>query len=150
VPQFLSLLPPKYGRFQQQLGKFTFPNGSVCWFGHCARESDVYLYQGNQWAKLLVDEASHMTQFIIGYLSTRVRSPRSDVFLQVLMGSNPGGPGHGFLKRGWVRPEGWEISHLARASRSRSMCGGLERRRTGRAATCRRGNSFPLTSTTTT
>lgn len=115
IPQFLALLPARYGRFQSQLGKYTFPNGSVCWFGHCARESDVYLYQGNQWVKLLVDEASHMTKFIVGYLSTRVRSPRRDVYLQTLMGSNPGGPGHGFLKHGWVKPDGWEISHLAAA-----------------------------------
>ncbi len=115
ISQFMALLPAKYVRFNRQLGCATFPNGSVCWFGHCARDSDVYLYQGNQWVKLLIDEASHLTQFIIGYLSTRVRSPRRDVFLQILMGSNPGGPGHGFLKRGWVQPQGWDVSHLERA-----------------------------------
>lgn len=114
VSQFFALLPPRYVKFNRQLGMATFPNGSVCWFGHCARESDVYLYQGNQWVKLLIDEASHLTKFIVGYLSTRVRSPRRDVFLQLLMGSNPGGPGHGFLKHGWVQPDGWEISHLGR------------------------------------
>lgn len=114
ISQFMALLPAKYVRFNRQLGCATFPNGSVCWFGHCARDGDVYLYQGNQWVKLLIDEASHFTQFIIGYLSTRVRSPRRDVNLQVLMGSNPGGAGHGYLKRGWVKPTGYDISHLAR------------------------------------
>lgn len=113
IPQFIALLPPHYGQMSTQHGRYTFPNGSVCWFGHCSRESNVILYQGNQWVKLLIDEASHMTQPIIGYLSTRVRSPRRDVFLQLLMGSNPGGPGHGYLKRGWVKPEGWAISHLS-------------------------------------
>lgn len=117
IPQFIALLPPRYGAFNSQLGKYTFPNGSVCWFGHCARETDVILYQGNQWVKLLIDEASHMTQSIIGYLTTRVRSPRNDVYLQTLMGSNPGGPGHGYLKRGWVKPEGWDISHRQSAPR---------------------------------
>lgn len=112
IPQILALLPPHYAKYNSQTRCFRFPNGSILWLGHCARENDVYLYQGNQWVKLLIDEASHMTKFIIGYLTTRLRSPRRDVLLQLLMGSNPGGRGHGYLKRGWVRPEGWDISHL--------------------------------------
>jgi hypothetical protein len=119
IPQFLSLLPPRYGRFSQAAREVHVPERQRLLVRPLRARERRLLYQGNQWVKLLVDEASHMTQFIIGYLSTRVRSPRRDVFLQLLMGSNPGGPGHGFLKRGWVRPEGWEISHLARPAAAR-------------------------------
>jgi hypothetical protein len=65
------------------------------------------LYQSSNWRKLGVDEASHMTQFIVDYLTTRVRGDATQV--QVLLGSNPGGPGHGWLKRRFVRPAGQEV-----------------------------------------
>jgi hypothetical protein len=106
-------------------------NDSIVWFLHCARDSDVVLYQSSNWRKLGVDEASHMTQFIIDYLTTRVRGDQYQV--AVLLGSNPGGPGHGWLKRRFVQPTGWKSAGGSRRSRSRS--GGRCRRRTTRGAT---------------
>jgi hypothetical protein len=108
IPMVLGLLPKGCYRFDKQLGKLEFVhNNSIVWFLHCARESDVILYQSANWRKLGIDEASHMTQFIVDYLTTRVRGAMHQV--QVLLGSNPGGPGHGWLKRRFVRPAGWEV-----------------------------------------
>jgi hypothetical protein len=110
IPLALALLPRKTFKFDKQLGKLEFPhNGSVVWFLHCARDSDVILYQSANWLKLAIDEASHMTQFIVDYLTTRVRGDGR--LVQVLMGSNPGGPGHGWLKRRFVRPSGAEVGN---------------------------------------
>lgn len=108
IPMALAMLPKGFYAFDSQLGKLTFRhNGSIVWFLHCARDQDVVLYQSSNWRKLGVDEASHMTQFIIDYLTTRVRGDAAQV--QVLLGSNPGGPGHGWLKRRFVRPAGLEV-----------------------------------------
>lgn len=108
IPMVLSLLPKGAYRFDKSLGKLSFPhNNSILWFLHCARESDVILYQSSNWRKLGIDEASHMTQFIVDYLTTRVRGAESQV--QILLGSNPGGPGHGWLKRRFVHPVGLEV-----------------------------------------
>lgn len=109
VPMVLSMLPRGSYRFDKQLGQLTFlHNGSIVWFLHCARDSDVILYQSSNWRKLGIDEASHMTQFIVDYLTTRVRGNYLDA--QILLGSNPGGAGHGWLKRRFVRPAGWEVN----------------------------------------
>jgi hypothetical protein len=108
VPMVLSMLPRGTYRFDKQLGRLEFPhNNSIVWFLHCARESDVILYQSSNWRKLGIDEASHMTQFIVDYLTTRVRGDYRQA--QVLLGSNPGGPGHGWLKRRFVRPTGLDV-----------------------------------------
>lgn len=108
IPMALAMLPKGTYAFDSQLGKLTFKhNNSIVWFLHCARDNDVVLYQSSNWRKLGVDEASHMTQFIIDYLTTRVRGNAEQV--QVLLGSNPGGPGHGWLKRRFVRPMGLEV-----------------------------------------
>jgi hypothetical protein len=109
VPMVLSMLPKGSYRFDKQLGMLTFlHNNSIVWFLHCARDSDVILYQSSNWRKLGIDEASHMTQFIVDYLTTRVRGDWRDA--QVLLGSNPGGAGHGWLKRRFVRPAGWDVN----------------------------------------
>lgn len=106
LPRFFELVPPKFGKWNKQDGQYTFPNGSIFWFLHCEREADVFRHQGAQWAKLLVDEASHMTEYQISYLMTRVRRARTDVRKQIALGSNPGNVGHAWLKRRFVRPTG--------------------------------------------
>lgn len=108
VPKALAMLPNECYRYNSQYGKLEFRhNKSIVWFKHCARESDTMLYQSANWKKLGIDESSHMTQFIVDYLTSRVRGNAAQV--QVLLGSNPGGPGHGWLKRRFVRPTGHEV-----------------------------------------
>jgi hypothetical protein len=108
VPAAIAMLPRSAFRFDKQIGKLEFlHNGSILWFLHCAREADVILYQSANWKKLGVDECSHMTQFQIDYLLSRVRGDETQV--QGLLASNPGGPGHGWLKRRFVRPAGAEV-----------------------------------------
>lgn len=110
IPMVLATLPPGSYSFDKQLGKLEFKhNHSIIWFLHCARDSDVVLYQSSNWRKLGVDEASHTTQFVIDYLTTRVRGDEQQV--AILLGSNPGGPGHGWLKRRFVQPAGWEVGN---------------------------------------
>lgn len=108
IPLALGMLPKDAYHFNSQLGQLTIRhNGAILWFLHCARESSVVLYQSANWRKLGIDEASHMTQYQVDYLTTRVRG--DDEQVAVLMGSNPGGPGHGWLKRRFVRPSGHEV-----------------------------------------
>src|SRR4051812_35646065 len=108
IPMALGMLPKDAYHFNSQLGKLEFKhNKAILWFLYCARESSVVLYQSSNWRKLAVDEASHMTQHQVDYLNTRVRGDENQVAL--LLGSNPGGPGHGWLKRRFVQPMGAEV-----------------------------------------
>lgn len=109
VPRFLQLFPPAgksspLASYNHQLGKAQFWNGSIFWFLHAARLNDVYRHQSAQWVKLFIDEASHMIKPMIEYLITRVRRARTDVRKQVVLTSNPGNVGHGYLKATFIKP----------------------------------------------
>ena len=82
--------------------RWTFPNGSVFEFCHAENEVDVHSYQSQQFDILLIDEASQFTRFQLRYLLTRNRATVKGVVPFCAMGSNPGGIGHGYLKREFV------------------------------------------------
>jgi hypothetical protein len=109
--EFLNIIPPGMAVFNSDLMRFDFFNGSMLWLCYCHNESDVYQHQSAQYACLAIDEASHFTEFIVRYLITRMRSPRSGVPKWLLLGSNPGGVGHGWLKRWFIRPTAEELGN---------------------------------------
>lgn len=111
VGRFRKLVPKHIARFNKSDMCATFANGSVLWFCHCQHESDVYNYQSAEWVLLGIDEASHFTQFQVDYLMTRVRSARADIRKRVILTSNPGHVGHGWLKRRFIRPVPQEIGN---------------------------------------
>lgn len=104
IPRFLSLFPPKFLKFNHQLGKAEFPNQSIFWFLHAARLLDCFKHQSAQWARLYIDEASHMIGPMILYLITRVRRARTDVRKAVRLTFNPGNVGHMYLKDTFIKP----------------------------------------------
>jgi hypothetical protein len=84
--------------------RFTFFNGSILQFAHLQHEDDVYNYQSQQFDVIAFDEATHFTRFQYRYMLSRNRSntkamPRPFI----MMGTNPGGPGHTWFKDEFVR-----------------------------------------------
>lgn len=104
-------LPDMIGSYNETRKKFTFVNGSAILFCYCEREQDVKRYQGSEIHVLGIDEASHLTETQITYLIGRNRLggfqkkvPKNlrHALPRAVFGSNPGGPGHDFLKRNFV------------------------------------------------
>lgn len=83
---------------------WVFPNGSKQWFGFCENENDVYSYQSAEYQDMCFDEASHFTFFQYSYLTSRCRSSKSNIKPLIRLASNPGGVGHGWLKKRFVDP----------------------------------------------
>ncbi len=54
---------------------------------------------GAEYDHIGIDEASRFTKFQFDNFKTNLRSVRDDLKLQMYLGSNPGGVGHGWLKR---------------------------------------------------
>lgn len=104
IGRFLALVPRHIAKYNANKGVATFYNGSKLWFCYCAREKDVYRYQSAAWNFLGIDEASHFTEFMLRYLTSRVRSRLRNVPIKVRLGSNPGNVGHGWLKRLFITP----------------------------------------------
>jgi phage terminase large subunit len=84
-----------YNASQRQ---FAFPNGSVIDFGYCDCDSDLDRYQGAEYDVIFVDEATQFREEWLRRLGACVRGvngfPKRTYYT-----CNPGGPGHGYIKR---------------------------------------------------
>lgn len=80
---------------------FTFPSGAVVQFGYMQTNDDKLNYQGSEVQYVGWDEATQFPDDIpYNYLLSRIRRPaNSDIPLRSLAASNPGGPGHEWVKR---------------------------------------------------
>jgi hypothetical protein len=94
----------------------SFMNGSIIHLCHCQYEKDMYKYQGAEMGVLMIDEATHFSKAKYEFLRTRVRLPTSweppkafaekwgkKFFPRILLGTNPGGISHNFLRREFVK-----------------------------------------------
>lgn len=89
-----------------------FWNGSNIWLQHCQHEKDVTNYRGYEFHALLIDELTLFTAPMYRYLRARLRmtddfkqripADLQGQFPRILAGSNPGGPGHHFVKENWI------------------------------------------------
>ena len=84
--------------YHDQKKTLSFPNGSRIYFGYCDCEQDAARYQGTEVDVLFVDEATQQTEERMDRLRAVVRGvnrfPK-----RIYYTCNPGGPGHGWVKR---------------------------------------------------
>lgn len=93
--------------------RFTFFNGSILQFAHLQHEDDVFNYQSQQFDVIAFDEATHFSRFQYRYMLTRNRSNTPNMPRPfVMMGTNPGGPGHTWFKDEFVRIGDPEKVHM--------------------------------------
>lgn len=77
----------------------TLPNGSTLEFCYARNEDDLDNYQGREFHDLGIEEAGQWTEAMYTKLLGSNRSSIQGVKPRVLLTGNPGGPGHGWLKR---------------------------------------------------
>ena len=99
----LSLFPNKIYTFNSSSHTGKFKNGSCVDFGYCATENDVYQYQSAEYDVIRFDELTHFTEAQYIYLISRVRGA-NPYPKQIKSSTNPGGVGHGWVKRRFVDP----------------------------------------------
>lgn len=80
----------------------TLPNGSTLQFCHCNNETDVDLYQGREFHDLAIDEAGQWPEAMFRRLLGSNRSSQAGIQARAILTGNPGGIGHGWLKRLFV------------------------------------------------
>lgn len=86
-------------RYNSTQRAFLFPNGSRIKLGYCDAEKDVYQYQGQEYDVVGLEEATHFTESQMQFLTTCNRSVRTDFSPRMYYTCNPGGVGHGWVKR---------------------------------------------------
>lgn len=99
----LAFFPRELYTFNSSSHTGRFKNGSIIDFGYCAAENDVYQYQSAEYDVIRFDELTHFTENQYIYLISRVRGA-NNYPKQVKSSTNPGGIGHGWVKRRFVDP----------------------------------------------
>lgn len=85
----------RYIKAQKQ---FFFPNGSTLRFGYCAKDSDLDQYQGAEYDVIFLDEATQLSEHQMKVIGACVRGA-NDFPKRIYYTMNPGGQGHGYIKR---------------------------------------------------
>lgn len=85
--------------YNSQEHVFRFINGSMLFLGYCDSEADVLRYQGQEYDDIGLEEATHFTEFQRNFLTTCLRTVRTDLEPRMYYTANPGGVGHLWFKR---------------------------------------------------
>lgn len=80
---------------------FEFHNGSILRFGYLDSESDTARYQGTEYDVIAIDEATQLTEYQFQTLKACVRGVNGFP-KRMYLTCNPGGVGHGWVKRLFV------------------------------------------------
>lgn len=97
----LQFFPRRVARYAATRHTWEFVNDSKIEFGYCAAEKDVLRYQGAEYDVVRFDELTHFTEAQYTYLLSRIRGV-NDYPKQMKSSTNPGGIGHGWVKRRFI------------------------------------------------
>ena len=89
-------------KFNDTKHTFTFPSGAKVQFGSLFRTQDKFKYQGLQYDFIGFDELTQFTFEEYSYLKSRNRASGPGTRVYVRATGNPGGVGHGWVKKEFV------------------------------------------------
>lgn len=107
IPIQQMAIPPEVATWKETDRKLTFYNDSFLQFCFAEDQADIFKYQGAEMHWLGVDEGALFLPDQLKFLRTRVRLGRwqptqQDMFPRIVIGSNPGGPAHNFLREVFI------------------------------------------------
>lgn len=90
--------------------EIVFPSGATIRTGHLKDENAFEKYQGHEYQKILVEELTLIkSEKLFNKLMNSLRTSDKSLQPQFFGTTNPGGPGHGWVKRRWIDPgTGWK------------------------------------------
>lgn len=105
------LFIPLGASWNEQRAEFTMPNKARLLFRHLERDSDAENYQGHNYTRLYFEEITNFpSPAPINKLRATLRGPEG-VKVGIRLTGNPGGPGHGWVKKRYIdpNPAGFEV-----------------------------------------
>ena len=104
-----SLYPSVFpdAKFSEQSSTWTFPSGARLWMTYQDNDDDLTRFQGQEYTWVGFDELTHYpSPKPWNFLSSRLRSPDPymDENTYMRATTNPGGPGHGWVKKMFIDP----------------------------------------------
>tara|TARA_Y100000114_G_scaffold112965_1_gene106834 strand:- start:2462 stop:3862 length:1401 start_codon:yes stop_codon:yes gene_type:complete len=93
-------------KFMERDKTWVAPNGATLWMSYLDRDDDVMRYQGQAFNWIGFDELTQWpSPYAWNYMRSRLRSTRSSglpLFMRAT--SNPGGPGHSWVRKHFLDP----------------------------------------------
>ena len=87
--------------------RWIFPSGATINFGYLDHEGDELKFQSSEYQYVGFDELTHFPEHQYLYLFSRMRRLKgTPVPLRMRGGTNPGGPGHEWVRKRWSLPGG--------------------------------------------
>ncbi len=104
------LYKPLGGKYKASEYRWTFPTGATIEFGHLQHEMSVMDYQGPAYHRVAFDELTQFSEAQYTYLFSRMRMRRDfPVRMGVRAASNPGGPGHSWVKARFITSDAEKV-----------------------------------------
>lgn len=91
-------IPTEIAKYNDGRKEMQFVNGSTILFRYCASERDLDNYQGTEVDVLFIDEATQFTEEVFKIFAACVRGV-NEFPKRIYLTCNPGGVGHGWVKR---------------------------------------------------
>ena len=92
-------------KWSERKMQWTAPSGARLWFSYLDRDDDVLRYQGQAFSWIGFDELTQWhTPFAWNYMRSRLRSTATDLPVYMRATTNPGGPGHAWVKKMFIDP----------------------------------------------
>lgn len=92
-------------KWSERKMQWVAPSGARLWFSYLDRDEDVLRYQGLAFSWVGFDELTQWpTPFAWNYMRSRLRSTASDLPVYMRATTNPGGPGHAWVKKMFIDP----------------------------------------------
>jgi predicted phage terminase large subunit-like protein len=105
IPRSHEWLGPTAAKWNNERHQWTFPSGATLTFGYMATDNDRFQYQGTDFHYVGYDELTQFSEIQYQYLFSRLnRLEGSTIPLRMRAASNPGGPGHDWVKQRFVMP----------------------------------------------
>lgn len=102
-------------KWSERKQQWETPRGGRLWMSFLDRELDVMRYQGQAFNWIGFDELTQWaTPYAFNYMGSRLRTSDPSLRLYMRCTSNPGGPGHAWVKKGFVDPAPFNTSFVAR------------------------------------
>jgi predicted phage terminase large subunit-like protein len=94
------LYPRLGGTYHESRHDWTFASGARIAFGYLERPADALRYQGAEFSFVGFDELTHFDETSYRYLTSRARSS-DGLPVRIRATTNPGGPGHDWVRARW-------------------------------------------------
>ncbi len=113
----------KDAKWSDKQSSWSFPSGAQIWMSYLDRDDDVMRYIGQDFSWIGMDELTqYASPFAWNFLSSRLRVPsHSGLPLSKRATTNPGGPGHSWVKRMFIDPAPWGTPFPAQDEKGEEM-----------------------------